>query len=143
MQLCRTLMSADSQGLMPSAFVPQVAARLGYSVGHGWNVWSKRDEWMPLLVPITPEAAEMYVRQTVARYDEIFRSAMRLQRSTDHDPSAVGALHVAAKANEKISSFLQSSGVVMRVAEEVRLEIVDAERERIRDIFGTMWEDEV
>lgn len=143
MHLCKMLMAADSQGLMPSNFVPAVATRLNYSVGHGWNVWSKRDEWMPILIPITPEAADRYVRQTIARFDEIYRSAMHKQRTTNNDFAAVGAMNVAIKANEKIATFLQSAGVVMKVVEEVRIELVDAERERIRAIIGNMGEDEV
>lgn len=111
-----------AQQLRPSAIIEQTMEETGCSESTAWATWSKRSEWLPLLVRAKDLGPGM--DDLLNKMQEVFRLAINhYYRARGHPSSQVGALNTARATIMDEIKVRQSLGQLTRAPQEYGVEV--------------------
>lgn len=119
------------QGIRPSAIVKSIQANDDLNVGVSdstlWDDWTKREEWMPVLLRIREDIAELPISEAFAGLLEARRLAFNLYLRAKNDFAKVGALREIRENIKAEMTLRQSMGLIPKVAEKYDLVTYDVD----------------
>lgn len=115
------------QGIRPSAIVRSIQANTDLNVGVSdstlWDDWTKREEWMPVLLRIREDVAELPISEAFAGLLEARRLAFNLYLRASNDFAKVGALREIRENIKTELTLRQSMGLIPKVADKLQADV--------------------
>lgn len=119
------------QGIRPSAIIRSIQANDELNVGVSdstlWDDWTKREKWMPVLLRIREDVAELPISEAFAGLLEARRLAFNLYIRASNDFAKVGALREIRENIKSELTLRQSLGLLPKVAEKYDLVTYDVD----------------
>ncbi len=117
------------QGIRPSIMVEEIAREFEVSERAIWKDWSKRVNWLPVMLVLDPGNSGEKAAELIAMLDEVRKQLWRVYRNADNSNAEVGALKQITESIEKEFKIRHGLGLFSTISHVMTPQIIYRSRE--------------